>query len=100
VGEPFTETPDLGVFTSARVMERGEPICLVFHDEDGDWQFLSGYEERAHEVRLVHVEHIIGWDDTVVAIADLPRGWKAWRESPEHQWMRQPIPHDQAHVEE
>lgn len=97
---PFSETPDLGVFTSGRVMEDGDPICLVFHDENGDWQFLSGYEERADEIRLIHVHHVIGWAPEVLSLVDLPVGWKAWRDTPEDDWNREPIPADQEGLED
>jgi hypothetical protein len=61
---------------------------------------LTGNEERAREIRLVHVEHVIDRDLTVGALADLPLGWKAWRQAPEDQWTREPIPHDQPELED
>jgi hypothetical protein len=40
--------PELGVTTSTRVRD-GLPVLLVFHERDGEWQFLSGAEESPDE---------------------------------------------------
>jgi hypothetical protein len=80
-------------------MDENEPILLVFHDEDGDWEFLSSYEEHADEVVLVHLGHVLEWDPTVSVLEDLPKGWKAWRWSVEDEWVREPTPPDQPSVE-
>ena len=45
---------------------------LVFHDEDGDWQFLSRKEERADEIVHAHLGHLIDDDQTLHQLADLP----------------------------
>jgi hypothetical protein len=77
----FTD-PKLGVFTSTRVRD-GLPVLLVFHDGDGDWQFLSSVEESADEGLHIHVSHLLDNDETLGQLADLPLGWKAWRWSPD-----------------
>jgi hypothetical protein len=96
----FSETPELGVFTSGRVVNGREPVCLVFHHENGDWEFVTGDEQRSSEICLIHVGHIIEWDPSIAALADLPSGWKAWRESPASDWAREPTPPAQPTFEE
>ena len=96
---PFTETPDLGVYSSRRVVEDREPIRLVVHEEDGDWQFLAGGERRPDEIRYVHVSHVIEWEPAVRQLVDLPLGWIAWRERPEDDWIREPAPADEPGIE-
>lgn len=100
VPSAFSETPELGVFTSDRVVNGREPICLVFHHENGDWEFVTGKEEGSSEISLIHVGHIIESDPSIAVLADLPSGWKAWRESSASDWVREPTPPDQPTFEE
>jgi hypothetical protein len=94
------DDPDFGVFTSRFVMQEREAILLVFHEDDGDWQFLTGTEEHPDEIAYVHLHHVLAWDPTVEPLADLPRGWKAWRHSVAEAWKREPIPPDQPTMED
>jgi hypothetical protein len=87
--------PNLGVFTSGRVLHDGSPVLLVFHEQDGDWQFLSSLEADASEVLHIHLSHLLGADGTLGEVADLPLGWKAWRLSVGEEWIREPTPDDQ-----
>lgn len=79
----------LGVYSSRLVMDEGRPILLVFHEGDDSWQFLSSEEEQADECVYIHLAHVLDWDPSVRALEDLPEGWKAWRESPADQWIRE-----------
>ena len=88
----------LGAFSSGRVMEDGEPVLLVFHEEGGDRQFLSSYEERTDEIRYLHLSHLLERDPSLGALADLPAGWKARRERPGGDWVREVTPPDQPEV--
>ena len=76
-------------------MYEGWPILTVSHEaEDEAWQFINGWgdtEEGAKPI-LVHVEHIIELDPSVLPLADLPLGWLAWRKTREDQWVREPQP--------
>jgi hypothetical protein len=90
---------ELGVFSSRLVMDGRKPILLVFHEEDGDWQFLSSYEEHEDEIVLLHLGHVLDWDSTLRALEDLPGGWKAWRESVADEWVRAPTPADQPQID-
>jgi hypothetical protein len=92
------EDPTLGVFTSGRVLHDGLPVLLVFHDRDGDWQFLSSLEEDEAEALHIHVSHLLDADGTLGEVADLPLEWKAWRSSVRGEWIREPIPDDQESI--
>jgi hypothetical protein len=89
----------LGVFSSRLVMDQRKPILLAFHDEEGDWQFLAGDEQHAEEFTHVHLGHVLERDCSIRALEDLPAGWKAWRGASADDWVREPIPCDQRHVE-
>lgn len=91
------DDPTLGVYTSTTVRD-GAPVLLVFHDEDGDWQFLASTEETADEIVLAHAAHLLDADESLEALSDLPLGWKAWRWSASEDWYREPIPADQGTI--
>jgi hypothetical protein len=63
-----------------------------------DWQFLSSKEEAAVEIVLAHLSHLLDADATLDEIADLPRGWKAWRWSVGDDWIRETTPEDQPEI--
>lgn len=89
---PFVDPPNLAVFTTADVLERGLPIVRVTHDEDdGCWQFHSenGAPDDLQEARLVALRTIVRLDPTIPALADLPLGWCALRAAPGAPWRRE-----------
>ncbi len=86
---PFDEPPDVAVFTVWQVIEEGEPILLVSHDEhDGAWQFISGRRPAEGDAQIVALREIWRHDPTVGDLVDLPLGWVAWRQRPGQPWQR------------
>jgi hypothetical protein len=88
------ESPNGLVITTRQVMDQRWPILLVTHDveEPHGWQFLNGRgdtDDAASGV-TVHVEHLIEHDPSVCELADLPVGWRAWRNSEKAVWLREP----------
>ena len=86
-------TPEGLVFTSRHVMYEGWPILLVSHDADDEaWQFVNGDGNTDEGVKpmLVHPEHVVELDPSVLVLADLPLGWQAWRGSVQDEWRREP----------
>ena len=56
---PFSDPPNVYVITTADVLERGEWIRSVFHDEeDGGWQFHSrhGAPDDLADARICSLE--------------------------------------------
>ncbi len=88
---PFHDNPDLGVFVTEEVFRRGMPILWVVHDGDGDgdWAFggISDFDEET--TSLVHLSHVVARHPELVGLADLPRGWRADRESADEDWQRE-----------
>ena len=87
-------SPDGIVIATRQVMEQGWPILLVTHDADEPrgGQFVNGRgdtEDRANGVS-VHAMHVIERDPSVAELADLPPGWRAWRDSEDQPWIRTP----------
>jgi hypothetical protein len=98
-GWRFAEAPDLGVYATRQVIEGGEPLGLISHDLDGDWQFLHNEDaEEDGELRdvgdlmFVHLHHVTSLFPEVHDVADLPLGWIAWRDGPDDPWVREPRP--------
>jgi hypothetical protein len=92
---PFDDPPNLASFTTVNVLERGEPILLVTHDEsDGAWQFLCGKTNAVEDARVIGLDCALRLDPGLADLADLPRGWQAWRENVQSPWRRGPLPPD------
>jgi len=88
----FEDAPNTATITTVKVLERRAPILLVTHDEDdGGWQFLCGTTNDDADARIVGLGTVVKWDASVNELADLPLGWRAWRESPEAPWSRGPV---------
>jgi hypothetical protein len=88
---PFDQERRCAVVTLRSIVFRGQPVLLVFHDKKDDgWQFLDGQAFEMSNAAVVALEEVVKRDPAVLEIADLPPGWKAWRESPSSPWQRAP----------
>jgi hypothetical protein len=89
---PFAESVETAAFTTTPVLEGREPVRLVSHDNDGDWQFLCDTTVDAADCRMVCLGCALEHDDTLRTIADLPKGWYAVRAGVGQPWTRAPRP--------
>jgi hypothetical protein len=90
---PFRDPPNVAVIASRKIVDGSDWIAHVFHDaDDGGWQFHTSEPGPSHESDAVVVSlgEIVGLDESVAALADLPLGWHAWRESEDAPWQRSP----------
>ena len=85
---PFLDPVNTAVFTTKQVIEMGLPIRLVSHDVDGTWQFLCGTTNEESDALIVGLGEVVHFDPSVINLADLPLGCKAWRSSKEDTWRR------------
>jgi len=86
----FADPPNVATFTVRQVLE-GSPILHVSHDaDDGAWQFLTAGETQEEDARVVGLGTVVDLDPTIMELADLPLGWRAWRDTPEGPWRRSP----------
>ena len=75
-------------FVRSAVAKNAEPVVDVYHDkEDGAWQFHGKTMEG--ERSLICLRHVVDHDASLNEIADLPLGWRAWRESIDAPWVRE-----------
>ncbi|MFD1148987.1 hypothetical protein [Saccharothrix hoggarensis] len=84
---------ETGVFTSHHVLD-GTPVMRVYHDEDGDWQFMPLLDVSEEDGRLVGIDHLLAADPTLRELLDLPMGWYAFRDSVDEAWSREKMPED------
>jgi hypothetical protein len=84
----FPDAPDTAVITTRYVVHQQSPILFIFHFEDGYWQF-AGQEENLPDADflVLRLEEVVALDSSILAIADLPRGVAASRESKEAEWV-------------
>lgn len=87
---PFADPPNVVCFTVRGIVEEGKPILMVSRDEeDGAWQCLTGDAFDMSDAMLVSLQSLVERDPSLRALADMPPGWMAWRESPAAAWSRQ-----------
>ena len=87
---PFDDPENVTAITTVHVLERRLPILLVTHDEDdGTWQVLCGTTNEPADGRIVCLGCMYQLDPTIRDVADLPRGWRAWRDTISSPWQRE-----------
>ena len=92
---PFDCPANTSVFSSQRVVKDGQAILAVFHEEDGDWQFLHGEIIEDDEIAVICMACAYDNDPTLGDLADLPRGWMATRSSADSPWQRERFEEDE-----
>lgn len=83
----FREARNLVTFTTRQWMEEKKPILHVVHDNEGDWQFLTG-DQMADDIKIVALEQLVLRDNTLNEVFDLEYGEEARREFIGGQWTR------------
>ena len=91
---PFAEAENTAVFTTSRALRDGEPILLVTHNQNGDWQFLCGAVDDRDECLVVCFACAYVRDKSVGKLSDLPRGWQAARATVNSPWDRYEVEDD------
>jgi hypothetical protein len=87
---PFDQSPETAAITTRQVLEGVEDIHAVLHySDDHSWAFLCGTTEDKDDGRVITMGEAVKIDDTIRSIADLPPGWKAWREGRTAAWQRE-----------
>ncbi len=87
---PFADPPNAASITVRQIIQGGEPILLIVHDnDDGGWQFLTGGSFDTADAMLVSLQSIIRHDPSIADLVDLPLGWAASRAAVGQPWQRQ-----------
>jgi len=91
----FDDPPNMAVIANRKIVSSEEWIAYVSHDgDDGAWQFHTNSPEPINEndAVLVSLQNIVDIDHSITALADLPLGWCAWRNSKDDVWHKAQIP--------
>lgn len=92
---PFDEPVNTATFTTRHVMDGSLPVLEVFHDRDGEWQFLCGTTTEQADVKLVCMGCVLERDASLFELSDLPLGWSADRTAPGKPWIRDVFPENE-----
>ena len=87
----FDDPPNMAVVTTRSIVHDGAWIAHVSRDaDDGSWQFHDSVpgDPRVEDAMVVALSSMVRRDGTLSALADLPEGWRAWRDGPTAPWQR------------
>ena len=85
---PFDQPPNCAVISVKQIVEKGQPILHVTHDEDDHgWQFLTLDNANEDDAVVVLFKNILKLDDSLIELADMPPGWHAYRHSINDDWI-------------
>ena len=87
---PFAEPENVAAFTSREVLSEGRPVLLVFHDHDGEWQFLHGPVGESDIPQVICLGCAYERDRTVGELAQMPSGTMASRAALGEVWEIEP----------
>jgi len=62
----------------------------VFHDHDGEWQFLSGDLDEGDKCKLICFGCIYERAPEIAILSSMPVGWMAERNSIDGEWKCEP----------
>lgn len=83
----FREVKNLAVFTTCQWLLQNKPILHVVHDEEGDWQFLTG-DQMPEDAKIVALEQMVLRDSSLNDVFNLDYGEQAERHSIIGEWKR------------
>lgn len=84
----FSDAPNTACFTTTEVLN-GAPVVHVSHDYEGDWQFCGAPGATvSSSVKIVSLPYMIGADDLLARLYDLPYGWSAQWNAGAGNWER------------
>ena len=90
---PFDQGQNVAAITTRQVIEDGQPVLMVIHySDDHSWAFLCNTTGEETDGRVIAMGQAVKLDPSLHAIADLPPGWVAERNSVTEQWTRHESP--------
>ena len=71
-----------------RNMFDGEVVTTVYHESDGDWQYITGFspDPDPNDAQMVHQSHVYSTDPTLRELHSMPLGTWATREAKGDAW--------------
>lgn len=87
---PFAEPVNTVAISTPQVLRQGDPVLVVYHDHDGEWQFLHGDVTEDDEGLIVCMGCAFERTPAIGELAAMPAGWRASREAPHAPWVKEP----------
>lgn len=75
------------VFTTRFVINGVSDIVAVYHDKDGDWQFLGPEGAVEDDAAIISLGEILNIDSSLKSIIDMKKGYYAYRNSKKEEWI-------------
>ena len=79
--------PKLAVLTTKYIIYEHAVITHVYHDADGDWQFLGSQITKSEDAMIVSLEQIIKRDQSISELLEMPLNSHAYRDSIDDKWQ-------------
>ena len=90
----YREPKNLATFTTRQWLQLQKPILRVVHDNNGDWQFLTG-DQMPEDIKIVALEQLILRDKTLNDVFNLDYGESADRDFVGGKWTRGKVEYDE-----
>jgi hypothetical protein len=82
------ENLNIHVFTTKFVLKEKSPILKVFHDDEGDWQFIGKeIDLKEEDAMVVSLKEILEYDPSLRKVLSLPVGNMAHRANSTSDWI-------------
>ncbi len=82
-------------YVSTFVLSGVEPLRLVVHDHEGDWQFLCGTTDDARFIVPIHAQDMFERYPEIAHLRGLPVGTLAERPTQSAPWTVEEVGHEE-----
>lgn len=83
---PFNENPNTAVFTCQHIINKEKPITYVFHDNEGEWQFLCDESHGLGDAKMTSLYNMYKLDNSISQLTNLAYGEQAERANKDSEW--------------
>ncbi len=81
----MTTDDDPLVFVEKNMFD-GVPVLTVYHELDGDWQYLTSLNPSPADAQMVHQSHVYATDPSLKTLHSMPKGTWAARAARGEPW--------------
>lgn len=83
---PFDVPVNAAAFSSEKIVHEHQAVLVVYHDHDGEWQFLHGDITDEDKCVLICMGCAYQRTPAIAELASMPSGWLASRKSASSSW--------------
>lgn len=78
---------DTEIYILKSIMSGDEPIRLVVHDIDDNWQFLTGTDISLNDLTIKKLKDVLTLDSSIIDILYIGKGFEAFRYEANTTWQ-------------